>query len=201
MIQVFENCLQFRGRLVNHYALLEEERIILVDDGFFSTRPEQTIANLESLGRKPKEISHILLIHGHIDHTLNLSRWKELTDARILAPRIDEKHIEGTYPYRGISRICGWMEAICRGLFHYHPPEIDEWFSAGGHIPVWGGLEVILCQGIPWVTAGFTRPQKTAFFQETFSRTTAITQNCPHLGSMWIELKFSRAWHALPNSI
>ena len=164
MIQVFENCLQLRGRLVSHYALLEEDRIILIDGGFFSTRPEQTIANLESIGRKPEEISHILITHGHIDHTLNLSRWKQLTDARLLAPGPDREHIAGTYPYRGLNSLCGLMEGTCRALFGYQPPEIDEWFSPGDQIPVWGGLEVIPLPGHTLGHCGFYSASKQLLF-------------------------------------
>ncbi|MEM9282817.1 MAG: MBL fold metallo-hydrolase, partial [Verrucomicrobiota bacterium] len=147
MIQVTENCLQLRGRLVHHYVLLDKAAITLIDGGFLSHRPEQVIQLLQSIGRDPGEIKAILLTHGHIDHTLNLSRWLELSDARLYCPRLDAVHVEGKFPYRGVNRICGWMEACARRWLRYKPPKISDWVDPGDLLPWWGGLEVVPLPG------------------------------------------------------
>ncbi len=151
MIQVVENCLQLRGRVVHHYALLEDDGITLIDGGFLSNPPSKTAALLEEAGRSLSEVKQIILTHGHIDHTLHITELQRLSGAKVLAPRLDRAHIEGAYPYRGVSRVCGLLEKTARTLFRYEPPVIDQWMSPGDTLPFWEGLEVI---PLPGHTAG-----------------------------------------------
>lgn len=164
MIQVFENCYQLRGRLVHHYALFpkspDEGGIVLIDGGFLSSTPDRWLPEFAKLGYRPEQVEAILVTHGHIDHTLNLARWKDLTGARLFAPRADRSHIEGRYPYTGIKRICGCLEASARLLFSFEAPEIDEWFEPGQKLPFWDGLEVIGLPGHTHGHSGFYSPSR-----------------------------------------
>jgi glyoxylase-like metal-dependent hydrolase (beta-lactamase superfamily II) len=90
MIQVPENCYQLRGRLVNHCALFalspKEDGIILLDGGFLSPTTKRWLPEFENLGFKLEQGYAIPVSHGHIDHTLNLTKWKRLTGARFTRP-------------------------------------------------------------------------------------------------------------------
>lgn len=164
IIQVAEGCLQIRELMVQSYALLEEDRIILIDGGFIQTRPREILSEFALLGYSPEQVTHILLTHGHIDHTLNLRRWMELTGAILLAPRRDHLHIEGRYPYRGLNRVCGRLEALTRRLFDYAPPRIDESLEPEAELPLWGGLRVVPLPGHTFGHCGFYSPRRQLLF-------------------------------------
>lgn len=164
MIEVVPNCLQLRGRVVHCYALLEPDTITLIDGGFLTMTPNRIAAELAKAGRDLAEVSRILLTHGHIDHTLNIAGLKRLSGARVWAPRLEADHIEGRYPYRGLSRLCGWMEAATRRMFRYEAPKVDEWFSPGEMIEAWGGLEIIPLPGHTLGHVGFYSPERKLLF-------------------------------------
>ncbi len=155
MIQVVENCLQLRGRLVHHYALLEDDGITLIDGGFLSNTPAKTAALLESAGRSLSEVKQIIITHGHIDHTLHIAELQQRTGALVLAPLLDRNHIEGNYPYRGLSRVCGALEKTARSLFRYEIPRVDQWLSPDDTLPFWNGLEVVSLPGHTLGHVGF----------------------------------------------
>ena len=174
MIQVAENCFQLRGRLVHHYALFppspQEGGIVLIDGGFLSSTPKRWLPEFESLGFKSDQVEAILVSHGHIDHTLNLAEWKRLTGARIFAPVLDQAHVEGRFPYAGVTRVCGILEAAARKFFRYEIPGVDEWIEPGAKLPFWGGLEVI---GLPGHTLGhvgyYSASRQLLFANDLFS--------------------------------
>lgn len=164
MIQVIENCLQLRGRVVHHYALLEDDGITLIDGGFLSNPPAKTATLLENAGRSLSEVKRIILTHGHIDHTLHIAELQQLTGATVMAPELDRKHIEGVFPYRGMSRVCGLLEKSARFLFRYRPPAVNHWFSPGDTLPIRGGLEVIPLPGHTLGHVGFYSPGEELLF-------------------------------------
>ncbi len=141
------------GLVVTNYVLVDsrERRAVLVDGGFLGNAVGRTEAALADQGLRFTDVEAILLTHGHLDHTRNLARLKRETGAPIHAPATDRAHVEGRYPYRGLARVCGWLEAIGRRLLRYEVPEIDHWFVPGERLPFWGGLEVI---GLPGHTLG-----------------------------------------------
>ncbi|MDF1741389.1 MAG: MBL fold metallo-hydrolase [Verrucomicrobiales bacterium] len=155
MIQVVENCLQLRGRVVHHYALLENDGITLIDGGFLSNPPAKTADLLKAAGRSLSEVKQIVLTHGHIDHTLHIAELQQLTGAKVLAPLLDRDHIEGRYAYKGINRVCGLLEKAARVAFNYERPVIDQWFAPGETLPFWDGLEVIPLPGHTCGHVGF----------------------------------------------
>jgi glyoxylase-like metal-dependent hydrolase (beta-lactamase superfamily II) len=102
---------------------------------------------LREIGLSWPDIKAILLTHGHLDHTGNLARLKELTGAPVLAHPLEQTHIDGTFPYTGSSHLCGFMEAVGRGLFRYRTVPIDQLLVPDTEVPYWGGLRVIHLPG------------------------------------------------------
>ena len=170
-MEIFENCLQIRGKLVHCHALLGKKEITLIDGGFLGDAAGRIAHALEKKGRGLEEVSRIFLTHGHIDHTLQIARLKELTSAQVYAPVADKLHIEARYPYRGVSRICNELEQWCRVVFRYQIPEIDHWFTGDDEFPeIWGGMRVI---GLPGHTNGhcgfYFEEKKLLFAADLFS--------------------------------
>ena len=157
--------LQIRGVIVHHHLLIEKDGVHLIDGGFIGGVRAIGKA-LKRLGFGYRDIKSILLTHGHLDHTLNLARLKELSGCQIYAPLLDQGHIGGRYSYQGPNpnRICGALEALGRRLLRYRLPEIDHWFQGGDLLPQWGGLEVISLPGHTIGHCGFFQRERGLLF-------------------------------------
>jgi len=118
----------------------------MLDTGLFG-EPARIRRLLTRLRLPPSAVRGILLTHGHLDHTNNLAVLKEWTGAPVWAHPADQIHIDGAYPYCGVARVCGWLEATGRALSHYRPVRIDEPFVEGDLVPAWGGLRVVHLPG------------------------------------------------------
>jgi glyoxylase-like metal-dependent hydrolase (beta-lactamase superfamily II) len=118
----------------------------LIDTGLYGELPLLR-RRLRRLGLGPESVKAILLTHGHLDHTGNLWAIRQWTGARVFAHAKEERHVQGTYPYQGVSRWCGRLEAFGRGVLHYRAAPIDAWFAEGDLLPFWGGLRVVHLPG------------------------------------------------------
>ena len=138
---------QIRGAMgqVCH-LLLDGQDAWLLDTGLVGEPPYFRWL-FRHLGLSPQSVKGILLTHGHLDHTGNLAFLKEWTGAPIYAHAAEQRHIDGCYPYQGITRWCGRLEATGRALFRYRPAVIDETFEDGDELPAWGGLRVVHLPG------------------------------------------------------
>jgi glyoxylase-like metal-dependent hydrolase (beta-lactamase superfamily II) len=132
--------------MLNFYVLRDDDGLFLIDGGF--------IGGMTLLQRALKkqrwdhlQIQGIIVTHGHLDHVLNLTRLKKETGAWIAAPKADELHYRGQYPYRGVTRVCGLLEAAGRRLLGYRPFPIDRQLSDGDVIDVWDGLRAVHLPG------------------------------------------------------
>lgn len=155
--------IEVRGTVVHCHVLYDRQGVYLVDGGFLGAvrRIERA---LERLGRGWRDVRAILLTHGHLDHTLNLAALKERSGARILAPAADRRHVGGTHPYGGISRFCGWAEALGRAVLGFRVPEVDHWLEPGEAIDLWGGLRAIALPGHTLGHMGFYSPARRLLF-------------------------------------
>ena len=132
------------------YLLADGRATVLIDTGM-AGEPLFIRRLVRKLGLRPDSIKAILLTHGHLDHAGNLAWLKNWTGATIYAHPAEQAHVDGAYPYQGISRWCGRMEAFGRAVVGYRSAKIDEFISDGQELPFWGGLRVI---HLPGHTAG-----------------------------------------------
>jgi glyoxylase-like metal-dependent hydrolase (beta-lactamase superfamily II) len=155
-----------RGALGYFHLLHDASRdeAVLIDTGFTGELKLLERA-LGKIGLRWDNILAILLTHGHLDHTGHLARIKHLTGAAVCAHPDEQRHIDGTFPYRGLSRVCGALEACGRVLLRYRPAVIDQPLSHGMELPYWGGLRVIHLPGHTQGHCGFL----SARFQLLFS--------------------------------
>ena len=129
-----------RGIMGCCFLLVDGGEAVMIDTGLFGEMP--FIRRLvQRLGLTPQSVKAILLTHGHLDHAGNLARLKEWTGARVFAHRSEQAHVNGTYPYQGINKWCGRLEALGRAIFNYQPAVIDESLSDGQLLPFWAGCE------------------------------------------------------------
>jgi len=132
------------------HLLVDEAGCAVMDTGL-AGGPATVRKAMRRLGRPMSDLRWILLTHGHLDHAGGAAAIKRQTGAELRAHPAEQRHLEGRWPYEGIARVCGWMEAVGRAAFRYEPAEIDRPFEPGEHLHIWGGLEVV---HLPGHTAG-----------------------------------------------
>ena len=128
------------------FLLADAQASVMIDTGMVG-EPFFIRRLVRRLGLQPRSIEAILLTHGHLDHAGNLAWLKEWTGAKIYAHPDEQAHVDGTYPYQGINRWCGRLEAAGRFLFRYRTTKIDEFLADDQELPLWGGLRVIHLPG------------------------------------------------------
>ena len=125
---MLQSIFQISGVYVNFHLIAWNNDLVLIDGGFLGDF-EKLEKQLEQINKSFSDISLIIMTHGHLDHTLNIARIKQLSGAQVAGHSKEKKHIAGNYPYTGISRICGMLEACGRFLFAYRPFELDFEFA------------------------------------------------------------------------
>jgi glyoxylase-like metal-dependent hydrolase (beta-lactamase superfamily II) len=136
-----------RGIIGVCHLLADDAGAVLLDTGLVG-EPLEIRWLLRRLKLRPDAIKAILLTHGHLDHVGNLAWAKTWTGAAIYAHPLEQAHIDGTYPYAGITRWCGRMEGLGRSLLRIGAPApIDIPLKDGDELPFWGGLRVVHLPG------------------------------------------------------
>jgi glyoxylase-like metal-dependent hydrolase (beta-lactamase superfamily II) len=158
------SCLHsIRGFMGCCFLLADGDASVLIDTGMVG-EPFLIRRLIRQLGLTPQSIRAILLTHGHLDHAGNLARLKEWTGAKIYAHPNEQAHVDGTYPYQGVNRWCGGLEAAGRFLFRYRPARIDEFLADDQELPFWGGLRVIHLPGHTRGHCGFFSARHNLLF-------------------------------------
>jgi glyoxylase-like metal-dependent hydrolase (beta-lactamase superfamily II) len=137
----------FRGAMGEACHLLVDGKDAWLLDTGLAGQPPFLRNRLQRLGLEPSAIRGILLTHGHLDHTGNLAALKEWTGAPVYAHAAEQRHVDGCYPYEGVARWCGRLEAAGRKVFRYRTAKIDETIQEGDLLPFWGGLRVVHLPG------------------------------------------------------
>lgn len=140
---------------VCHLLVDERHDAVLLDTGLVG-EPIEIRWKLKRLGLDRRAIKAILITHGHLDHAGNLAWAKAWTGAPIHAHPLEQRHIDGTYPYAGINRWCGRLERAGRALLRNgRPAMIDVPLADGDELPLWGGLRVVHLPGHTLGHCGF----------------------------------------------
>ena len=98
-MQVIPGVYQLTFRHANVFLIVEDS-LTLIDTGF-PGHVKGIIDLIRVLGRSPKEIKLIVLTHNHFDHTGGLPKLRKLTEAKIVAPKIDFTLDKDAWPYPG----------------------------------------------------------------------------------------------------
>jgi glyoxylase-like metal-dependent hydrolase (beta-lactamase superfamily II) len=135
-----------RGVMGLCHLLVDGDEAWMLDTGMVG-EPALIRRRLRRLGLGPKSVRGILLTHGHLDHAGNLAWLKEWTGAPVYGHPAEQIHVDGRYPYLGVARWCGRLEALGRRAFRYRTAVIDEFIGEGEELPFWGGLRVMHLPG------------------------------------------------------
>jgi len=76
------------------YLVAHNDKLILIDTGSGTdTSHEDLLNGFQQAGHQPKDLTHILLTHAHIDHYGGLSKLKPLTQAKIGCHELDVQSV------------------------------------------------------------------------------------------------------------
>ena len=120
-------------RFVTSY-ILAGETLTLIDTGVASTAPD-IFAYIESIGRKPEEIAHVLLTHSHFDHIGGNGLIAERAGPEFLGPEAERRMIEDL-DYQHSVRPVGRMRDAVSG-----PVKLAGFLAEGDEISP-GGVAV-----------------------------------------------------------
>ena len=125
--------------LVNTYLLETAGGLTLIDTGF----PRDTakiISGISSIGRRPRDVSHILLTHAHPDHIGGAAALREETGAQVHAHRIDAPIVETGGPFRPLTSAPGLRNRIVVSILRHvmkrvAPCRVDHHLEDGVAVP------------------------------------------------------------------
>jgi glyoxylase-like metal-dependent hydrolase (beta-lactamase superfamily II) len=182
-----------RGMLSVPHVLFDAEGVVLLDTGtpFGAAQIRRTV---ERLGFRARDVRAILLTHGHIDHAGNLADLKAWSGAPVYAHALEQAHIDGKFPYRGLACVTGVLEAMARAVSSYRPVKIDVKIKDGDELPFWGGLRVVHLPGHTVGHCGFySAKHRLLFTGDLWVRFMMRTMISPRV--------FSDDWEQVPASM
>lgn len=193
-----------RGLMSVTHLLVHADGVVILDTGF----PGDAVRirrRIETLGAGPGDVRAILLTHGHIDHAGGLKDLQDWTGAPVYAHPLEQAHIDGRFPYSGLARLCGFLEAAGRAVTRHRPGRIDVPIADGDELPFWGGLRVVhlpghtlghcgffsakfnlLLSGDLWVRAMMRTQASPRIFSDDVSLVPGSMRKARALGARWV---------------
>ena len=120
---VVEGVYVLRG-LVNVYLLRTSGGLVLIDTGFPGSEGK-IIEALRSLGHGPRDVSHIILTHGHPDHIGSAAALKRETGATVWANNVDKPIIEAGRGFRPLKASPGLRNKLVAWLILGRVKEVE----------------------------------------------------------------------------
>ena len=152
-LQISRDLWKLKMGTVNAYLLRTMDGLVLIDAGW----PNKTDALFKAVsdsGQDPKDIRHLVLTHGHIDHAGSGAEVIQRTGARSYAHPADLDLItEGKAGHPGTSLTPGFIPMLVNLLFikpggtTYKGFGVDQTLQDGEKLPMAPEVEVIHSPG------------------------------------------------------
>ncbi len=137
--------------IVNAF-LIDQDGLTLIDTGA-PGQADTILRAVESLGKHPTDIKHILLTHCHADHTGNLATLVAATHAQTWMHPTDAALVQRGQVMRPLTPAPGLLNTILFRLFiktaptAIEPLTIDHEIQDNQELPVAGGVRTIHVPG------------------------------------------------------
>lgn len=136
------------GLLGANIYLIVDDGLTLVDTGF-KGRLRAIVDSIHGLSHSLPDIRQIIITHHHPDHSGNLARLKELTDAKVIAHAGDVPYIDGSLPQPGLQRPA-WLSKYAASFdwsWAFTPVRVDVVVEDGDILPLFGGAQIVHTPG------------------------------------------------------
>ena len=133
--------------LLNAFLLQGDDGSLTLLDAGTKRAPRRVLAALDQLGRRPGDVTHLLLSHAHSDHAGGAAAVVAATGSRVLAHEREAVYLrEGRMPSPDRSTRAGRLLARSPGG-GFVPVAVDDAFPDGAELAVGGGLRVVHTPG------------------------------------------------------
>jgi len=127
MVEILEgvhsiDCSEEQDHSRELWILSCHEGVVLIDTGMGEETLGKIEAELASIGKNWKDVDVILITHRHGDHTRNLKKVKELTNASVKAQRDEVSDIENQTGVKLDGLDHGDVLPYCGGIEVIHVP-------------------------------------------------------------------------------
>ena len=135
------------------YLYEEADRLTLIDAGMAGSS-DRILAEIEAIGRRPKDLRQIVVTHHHPDHVGAIADLVERTNARVLAHTLDAPVVQGEASAEETQLSAAEeraLEEISKNVIDAPPAKVDEELEDGDEIDIDGGGKIV---HVPGHTAG-----------------------------------------------
>ena len=139
-LKIVDGIYQVEGANCNVYLVEDGDKLILVDTGL-PRSDKKIIKYIESLGRKPSDVSTVVITHFHIDHVGSLKKVLEATGSKVAVGKFDAEIVAGK---KSPPKPKNLMIRAFNSVIKPEPIETDLILKEGDKV---GGLTVILTAG------------------------------------------------------
>ncbi len=139
--------------LLNAYLWCDDDGVTVIDTGAAGSGPVVRAA-LKQVGRRPQDVTRVVLTHFHEDHTGSAAEVADWAGATVIAGSADAPVIRGDIP--GPAAVFTQAEQalfaqVSAGLPAAPPCQVDQELHDGDRLDFAGGAEVL---SVPGHTAG-----------------------------------------------
>ena len=150
--QVTDHVFRVSAGPSNVFLIVHKDRITLIDAGIPGTA-EIVADAIRELGRRPEEISDIVVTHPHPDHAGGLAELKRLTGARAWMHGADATLVRTGRAFRpwkvapGLRNRLFARFVIRRSPMSFEPAEVEREVLPGEELPLSGGIQALHTPG------------------------------------------------------
>jgi len=131
---------------VNSFVFLDDDATLTLVDAGMRGAPRRLCAALAEIGKRPTDVSRILLTHAHTDHVGGADAMRARTGAPVHIHDDDAGFLRaGRPPPRDPARPLGRVLALAQR--HLPSCPVDETFLEGDIVGVAGGIRVLHTPG------------------------------------------------------
>jgi glyoxylase-like metal-dependent hydrolase (beta-lactamase superfamily II) len=159
---------QDKGGRVHAYLLDDGNGLTLIDT-LYDDDANVVLAELQSIGKKPADVKHIILTHAHKSHVGGLAAFKKASGATVCSHEWEVDIIGGrrkservsAFPPKRPLAVYHLQLGLALGRGAHQPCEVDRRIKAGDHI---GPLQVVATPGHTPGSLSFWWPERRALF-------------------------------------
>ena len=134
-----------------HAFLCDDGGELTLIDTLFDTKPTRILGLIEQIGRKPSDLKHIVISHGHRSHLGGMAALKELTGATLYAHEWEADILSDERKAQGIGLIphkpfktFPFQVGLTLGLGRHDPAKVDHFVAGGDRV---GPIEIVDATG------------------------------------------------------